>query len=179
MKKSYKLAAAGTLLVGLLATGVSAAQASEATKANPISNLVAALAQKFNLNQSDVQKVFDEQHAAMETQMKADRTAKDKELLAQAVTAGKLTQAQANLITAKKAEIEAGRDAFRASLEGKTKDQIAALMKTQAESLKSWATANNIPGDYLRFVGGFGHGKMGRGLGFGEHDGSHGPEMKK
>ena len=164
MKKSYKVAAASALLVGILAVGASAASAAE-TKTNPMSTLVAAIAQKFNLNASDVQKVFDEQHAAMETQMKSERAAQDKTKLAQAVTDGKLTQAQADLITAKKAELEAGRDAFRASLEGKTKAEVATLMKAQAESLKQWATANNISEQHLRFLGGPGFGNgHGRGM---------------
>lgn len=163
MKTHYKLAAAGAL-VGLLAVGVgTAAYAADSTKpANPMNNLVAALAQKFNLNQADVQKVFDDQAASM----KAEHEQREKDMLAKAVTSGKLTQAQADAITAKKAELEAGREAFKASLQGKTQQEVQTLMTAQADSLKQSATANNIPEQYLRFLGGpgFGHGH-GRGQG--------------
>lgn len=170
MKNYHKLAAAGALALTLAPIGFTvASDDTTAAHQNPMNGLAAAIAQKFNLNQADVQKVFDDQRAQMQTQMKTRGAEMEKTMLAKAVTDGKLTQAQAELITAKKAELEANAASFKASLSGKTKAEVQAAMKTQMDSIKSWATTNNIPVQYLRFLGGYGHGDrgmMGRGHGF-------------
>lgn len=159
MKKSTKVMAASAFVFGLAIAGSGAAHAALATNTlNPTNNVVNAIAQKFNLNAADVQKVFDEQH----TQMKAQHAEMQKVRLAQAVTAGKLTQAQADLILAKKAELEASREANRSALEGKTQVEREVFMKTQAENIKAWLTANNIPQEYMMGFDG-GHGDKGRG----------------
>ena len=135
--------------------GVMTVSAASENAQHPMANLVNAIAQKFNLNPTDVQKVFDDQktqmHVSMEQKL-ADRISK-------AVADGKLTQDQANKITAKIAELEA----FKTSLHGKTKQEIKAAMKTQMESLKQWVSDNNIPAGYLNF--GLHLGKMHRGFG--------------
>lgn len=126
---------------------------------NRMDGLVTAIAQKFNLNSADVQKVFEEQHAlkrAEHEQLFADK-------LKELVTAGTLTQEQADKITAKKAELEAQHESLKASLESMTKEQRKEAMRTHMQALKQWATDNNIPLQYLRFMGpGFiGHMKAG------------------
>jgi hypothetical protein len=150
MKQINKLAIPiAAFVAGLVIAGSVAAQAATTTGAtgthNPMSNIVNALAQKFNLNVSDVQQVFDDQHMQMEaehSQMLADR-------LNQAVKDGKLTQDQADKITAKQKE-----------LEGQPK---SAIQKRMAD-LKQWATDNGIPQEFMPFGmfgghhGGFGHG---------------------
>jgi hypothetical protein len=162
MNKRYVIYLA-TGAVALATIGVVAATtvsaASPAGSANPMTNLVNAIAQKFNLNASDVQKIFDDQKAQMKVQM--DQRYTDR--INQAVTDGKLTQDQANKILAKKAELQAQRQSQVASLQGKTKAEIQAEMKTQMDALKQWATDNNIPMEYLMFGPMGGHG-FGRGM---------------
>ena len=154
--KKKSVIATSALVLGLAVTGAAAAKAAETGGAQrPMNNLVSAIAQKFNLNASDVQQVFDEQRSRMEAQ----RTLAEASRLAQAVTDGKITQAQADLITAKRAELEAARASGTASLENATKEERAAAMQAQMESLKAWATANNIPLEYLMMPpGSRGHG---------------------
>ncbi len=126
--------------------------------------LVQMIAQKFNLNQSDVQAVFDQYRQDQQTQHQ-DRI---KTRLDQAVTAGKITTDQETLILNKLQETAAGRAAFMASLQGMTPtDRKAALQKAHQNFL-DWATANGIDPQYL--FGGFGGGRMGMG---------HGPETKR
>ncbi len=117
-----------------------------------MSNLVTAIATKFNLNKDDVQAVFDEQ----KDQMHADMEAKVAAHISDAVTAGKLTQAQADAITAKQAEI----DTFLQSQESKTPAEREAAMKTEMDSLKAWAKSNNIPKGFA-FPHFLGHPPMG------------------
>jgi hypothetical protein len=133
------------------------------TNTNPMSSLVTAIATKFNLNAAEVQTVVDEtmqaEHAAREAQMQQAQAAR----LSAAVTAGKLTQAQADLITAKTAELRATMEANRIANQSLTMEQRKAKMDEQRTALQAWATANNIPTEYLHFVGG--------GKGMGVHGG--------
>jgi len=94
--------------------------------------------------------------AEMETKRQQQFT----DRVAKAVGDGKLTQAQADTITAKKAEFEAA----KTSLEGKTKEERRTAMEAQRELLETWAKANNIPDGYLPCQG---RGMMGGHRGFG------------
>ncbi|GEM_PF-1169982 len=145
-----KLALSATALAGVVSLGagvlsVSAAQAT-GEKADRMSGLVTALAQKFHLNVTDVQQVFDQQHQEMHVQMQAKHAEHMKTFLDQAVKAGKLTQAQEDLIIAKHKELQAAREALKA----KTPEERQAAMKTEQEALAQWAKANNIPVEYLK-----------------------------
>lgn len=152
----------------VIAAGIGVANAAtNVTNNNQMSELVTAIASKFNLNASDVQAVFDGQKTKMDAARKekmAEMETKHQQefatRLSQAVAAGKLTQVQAGLITSKKAELEAS----SSNLEGKTAEERRAAMATQMESLKQWAKDNNIPEGYLPC--GFGHGRGFGGLGF-------------
>lgn len=163
-KKSTMLAAASIAIgLGLSGAGLIHAQTTT-TSSNPMSNLVSAIAQKFNLNQSDVQQVFDDQHA----QMEAQHQQMFKDHIAQLVTDGKLTQEQADKIVAKQAELQTQREANRAAMEGKTETERHAAMDAERTALQKWATDNNIPMEYLRFgigKGPKGHGGPGRAFG--------------
>lgn len=134
--------AAGTVL------GIGAVNAAGTTTGpRPIDNLIQAIATRFNLNQADVQKVFDEQRATMITQHEQHFT----DRLTQAVTDGKLTQAQAEAIIAKKAELEAQRPDFK----DRTPAEIRSEMQTRHQDLIDWAEANNIPQEFRFFDMGF------------------------
>lgn len=134
--------------------GMASAQSSSSNR----DGLVDKIAQKFNLNKNDVQKVFDEQHAAHE----AERQQRMEERLAQAVKDGKLTQAQADAIKSKMAEMKT----FKDSLKDKTEQERHDAMKTKMDELKQWADQNNIPKGYFPM----GHGmKGGHGPRHGEH----------
>ena len=150
MKKISKsqIVAAAAIALGLSAVGTGVIQAAANNNSTkPMNGLVTAIAQKFNLNPTDVQAVVDSQRM----QMKAEHQQKEAQMLAdrlkQAVANQKLTQAQADLITAKQQELEN----FEASLTGKTPEERATAMKSQFASLGQWASANNIPKEYLLF----------------------------
>ena len=167
MKTFTKIAVTSVAIVGLMGSGVGViyAASSTAKTGNPFSNLVSAIATKFNLNASDVQKVFDEQQQQMAAQRQATEQQRMKTMLDKAVTAGKLTQAQEDLIVAKQTEVKT----FTESLTGKSATDRQAAMKTEMASLKTWATDNKIPAQYAMFGGGpgMGLGRGGMGMGFG------------
>jgi hypothetical protein len=161
--KKRVLAGSAIIALGLMFAGASVSKAANSTDGkNPMNSLIQAIATKFNLSTTDVQAVFDEQRVQMEKeheQVFADR-------LTQAIADGKLTQDQADKITAKRAELEA----LRTSLDGKTEDEKRAAAKTQMDALKDWATENNIPAEFMMF------GKMG-GHGMGDKAGMKGKMM--
>jgi hypothetical protein len=149
-------AAAGMAVMG---AGVIHAATSTSTGTTPISNLVNAIATKFNLKTADVQQVFDQQR----TQMAAQRTQDEKLRLDQAVKDGKITQAQEDLIIAKLAE----QRAFRESLSGKTQAEREAAISANRTALQKWMTDNNIPWGYVPMGGGRGYRGMGGHYGMG------------
>lgn len=165
VKKSLLMLSAVTVL-GL--GGIAALHAAPTDAAGNSTNLIDRLVQRFNLNKSDVQEVFDEQRQAMEAQREQEM----KDRLAQSVTDGKLTQAQADLITAKHNELKS----FMDSLKDKTPQERHDALKTKMDEIKQWAQDNNIPLQYLHLGGprprGFGHGFGGHmGMGMMHHDG--------
>ncbi len=134
MKKirySRRLLAASTLIAGL---GVVAIGASTTLAAQPsfeqghLSGLVEAIAERFNLSESDVQQVIDEQ---IEEQRALHETHKQ-EMLAKAVVDGKLTQAQADAISAK----DIDEKAFFESLSSLDEDARHEAIKAHMEEMK-------------------------------------------
>jgi predicted phage gp36 major capsid-like protein len=158
--KKY-LVAAGIVTAASVAglTGYAAVNAATDTNStNPMSSLVSAIAKKFNLQTSDVQAVFDEQRSSME----AERETKVKEEVAQLVTDGKLTQAQADTINAKRAELQKERAANRSSDQSMTEAQRKAKMDERKTALDTWLKNNTIDAQYAYLLmGGHGHGGPG------------------
>lgn len=160
MKKQL-LAAGIATTIGIAGIGAGAASAatSNNSKTDPMSSLVDKLATKFNLNKADVQQVFDEQRTTME----AERETKVKESVAKLVTDGKITQAQADAINAKRAELQKQREASKDSMKDKTKAERKTEMDQRKTELESWAKQQGIDTQYLRYVMGGGHGHGGPG----------------
>lgn len=158
MKKQLITAGIATAVgvTSLAGFGVANAATDTSNSTGPMSSLVDAIATKFNLNESEVQSVFDEQR----TQMKAEREAEIKEKVAQLVTDGKITQAQADKINAKRAELKAEREANKDSSDTKTREAMKSEMEAKRTELKTWAEENDIDEQYLRYVIG-GHGRHG------------------
>ncbi|HEY1085749.1 MAG TPA: hypothetical protein VGE34_03435 [Candidatus Saccharimonadales bacterium] len=152
MKKSL-LAAGVVTAIGLTGVAGAATYAASSTQADPMSGLVGAIASKFNLDKSEVQKVFDEQRSQMET----ERENEIKDELAQLVKDGKLTQAQADKITAKREELKKEREANRTSGEKPSKSDMKKNMEARKTALEKWAKENGIDSQYLRYVFGGGH----------------------
>jgi gas vesicle protein len=154
-KKKLKYIIPAIATLALVAGGTTYAATTKGH--NPFANLATVIAEKFNLKTADVQSVIDETMAAERQQRGVNRQG-PAEQLAQAVTDGKLTQAQADLITAKKSEMKTAIEALRDA----TQEERQAAMKTQMDTLKQWATDNNIPEQYIMGLGrGTGGGRSG------------------
>lgn len=158
--KNYLVAAgivAATGAAGL--TGLAVANAATGnTGHDHMSSLVDALASKFNLNKSDVKAVFDTNRE----QMQAQHEQEIKDQAAQLVKDGKLTQAQADALSAKRAELQKEREANRAADQDLTRDQRKATMDERRTALEAWLKEQGIDAQYrYLLMGGRGHGPGG------------------
>jgi hypothetical protein len=158
MKRVHTLALAASAAAIVLTSGGFAAQhAFAATDTTTEKTLVERISERFNLNKTDVQAVVDEAHAARHAEMQA----KVAERLTQAVTDGKITQAQKDLITTKQAEVQKKMDEIRAMTDETARKEA---LKTLREETQKWATDNNIAERWIGPMGGKGgHGGAGRG----------------
>lgn len=156
MKKVIIASSIAALGVTGLAGGAVFATANSTSGTDPMSGLVSAIATKFNLKKDNVQKVFDEQRTQMETQ----REQEVKDQVAQLVKDGKLTQAQADKINAKRAELVKEREANRTSEQNLTDAQRKTRMEERKTTLDTWLKDNSIDSQYAYLLMG---GRGGRG----------------
>ncbi len=117
-----------------------ATSAATTDTANPVSSLVQKISVKFNLNQSDVQAVFDQDHA----DRKAQRENKYDAQLTQNVTIGKITKAQKDLILAKHKEIISLQKTDMQNMKNMTHEERKAATLKKRTELEVWAKQNNI-----------------------------------
>ena len=138
-----------------MGAGFLSTQSVFADDTNRQETLVTKIAEKFKLNKTDVQAVFD----ANRSERRASMEAKYEERLTQLVTDKKITEAQKSLLLAKHEELEAAHKAQMANNANLTPEQRKAQRETERKSLEEWAKANNVDIQYL--FGGFGMGGHG------------------
>lgn len=156
-----KLIVAGTVAtLGLAGLAGGTAFATTHNGNGPMSDLPNAIATKFHLNESDVQKVFDEQRAKMDAAREQDQKAE----LAQLIKDGKLIQEQADKITAKRTELDKEREVNRTSDQNLTDEQRKAKMDEHKTALDTWLKDNDIDSQYSYLLIGGRSGHGGRGM---------------
>jgi hypothetical protein len=161
MKKKLLLATASILSAGLIIASTTPIAAEE--PATHQESLIQRLAQKFNVKESDVKAVFDEERAAR----RAEHHQQVESKLTEAVSDGKLTEAQKQLILTKHAELQREMEQQQTAWQAKTPAERRTLMAERREALEQWAQQNNIDLEYFRgpsMMGNRGH----RGM-MGEH----------
>ncbi len=121
------------------------------TNSNPFSSLAKQIAETFNLNQAEVETVFTEHRNQRRAQMENGFT----ERLTQAVSEGKITEAQKQLILEKRQEFMTQREVGQPLTE--------AERTAHHEEMEAWAQQNGIDMDYV-MMGGRGNGRGMRGM---------------
>lgn len=169
-----------TLAITIIGTGIISLRnvsAQETTGQDHMASLVQKIADTFGLDKTQVQALFDqdrqERQTEMETkraEMEANMETKLLEQLNQAVTDGKLTEAQKQLVLDKRTELKTSQEANRDAMKDLSEDERKTKMESEKEALKTWAEINGIDEKYLML----GMGRGGRG-----HMGSEGelPQM--
>jgi putative NIF3 family GTP cyclohydrolase 1 type 2 len=117
---------------------------------NTVSDIVARIAEKFNLKQEDVQKVFDEEKARHKAQWQKNLEAK----LNDAVKNGDITDSQRQAILEKQKEIQS----FRDSLKNLPDDQRKEKIRSFYDELQKWINKQGLTKKQLRKIGLFGIG---------------------
>lgn len=152
--KNYKkslLVAGGVMALGTAGLGVGAtASALTSTSGDKQASLIEALAKKFNVDKSEVQKVFDDNRATREAEMKTTRDA----ALKKALTDKKITQEQYDHIAAAWKDIDTARTA--AGDPTSQTEQQRTDMKKKMDELRTWMQQQNISPETLGITGGFG-----------------------
>lgn len=156
MKRKVLVPVVAFVLVGAGLFGITNSYADTTPDQYP--SIVQKLVSKFNLNESEVKAVFDEDRTERKTQMEKNF----EEQLTQLVKDGKITEAQKQLILAKHKELSSQRQSEMEAMKNLTPDERKAKMKTQRTELEKWAKDNGIDARYLMR---FGHRGMGRHMG--------------
>lgn len=153
MKSKVLLPAIAIVITGAAAFGTVSTFA-QSTQ-NPHTSLVQKIAERFGLNESEVQAVFDEERETM----KKEKQTRFEEKLTQAVADGKLTEEQKQLIIAKQAELGKTRKADFESIKNLSEEERKTKMDAERIALETWAQEHDIDMQYL-FGGFFGGRKM-------------------
>lgn len=102
--------------------------------------LVDKIANTFNLNKADVQKVFDQEHTARQ----AEHKAQIEKRLQTLVDKGTITSDQKTAILQKLDELEASREQDKGSMKDLTPAERKAKMDEQKTALEAWAKQQGI-----------------------------------
>jgi len=132
------MAAALVAVMGMGTIGVASTfAAAPLDSANRFAGLQEAIAQRFHVDVADVQQVFQEQHARMQDEMRAQ----SQERLDALVADGKLTQEQVDALQAKHQEMEA----LQKSLKDATPQERKDAIESHREDMKAFADELGLP----------------------------------
>ena len=163
MKFSKQLIVPAVALGAIVSlAGASTVSAEEADQGPE--RMIERLAERFSLNQDEVRSFFEGEREARQ----AKRQAAFEERLSGAVSEGKISESQKQLILEKREELRAEREANRESYRDMDRDERREARKSRRAELQAWAEENGIDMRYL--VGR--HGKGGPHGGFGSGQGA-------
>jgi hypothetical protein len=143
MKTKFILPVLTILVLGGAVLGVTRVAAEDSTRKYP--PIIDKLVQRFGLNVDEVKAVFDTER----TERQVENKTRFEEHLAQAVTDGKLTEAQKQLVLQKHEEMQSQRQAEIDSMRDLTPEQRREKMKERQAEMKAWAEQNNIDVDLI------------------------------
>lgn len=159
MEQNRKYFIPSLVLLTAMGTGIYGISSAGAEGGEKQASIIERIASKFNLDKSDVQKVFEEERSERQKLMRENFEKR----LDEAVDKGELTEAQKKLITEKRAEMEKQIETRRDEM-GQNRKNLSSLteaerrtemekrqaeMKKQREDLEAWAKENSIDKKYL------------------------------
>lgn len=109
------------------------------------------IAEKFDLNENEVQEVLDQ----VREERKSELQARHESRLNEAVENGEITEDQKNLIINKQKEIKENRSESKENYKDMSISERQNLFSEKKEELKAWAEQNDIDPKYL--YAGLGH----------------------
>ena len=157
MSKTLTTVGVGAAIV---AGSMMAVTAASAHYGGDNSERVAEFAERFELEESEVQAYFDEKHEARQQERETARA----EHMAGLVEAGTLPQEQADALSAKHEELRAAVQSLKES--DASREEMKSQMEENRDAMQAWAEEQGINLDDVRPEKGEGHRKGPRG-GFG------------
>ena len=148
------------MLVAIVIATIPAAnaQTNATTQPNFFQGLIQSIAQKFGLQQSQVQSVVNDYHQQQKQKMQQNMQDRQKQRLDQLVKDGKITSTQETLIINELASL---RNKYNPeNMKDKTPDQRKTQMDSMQNEFKAWAQSQGI--DPSIIMPGFGMGPRGR-----------------
>lgn len=136
MNKTFGILALSILAIGGSVFAVTTVQAEDTRN----TSLIQKISQRFGLSERDVTQVFEQNRQERQKEM----SQRFEERLTQAVTDGKLTEAQKQLIMTKHSEIQKQRDTNFETMKNKTPQERRAAMESLHTELEAWAKDNGI-----------------------------------
>ncbi len=143
------LAAVAISTIGAGAMGT-ATFAQSVSDAGEMPEFVQRLAERFNLDVTEVQEVFTEFKAEHKAEAQAKQAEKQQERFDEAVTNGDLTTSQVQLIENKRAELKASFEENRDTFKDLSEEERKALKESTRSEVEAWAEANGIDAKWLK-----------------------------
>ncbi len=131
--------------------------------------LIQKIAEKFNLNQNEVEQVFNEAREEHQAQRQQEMQQRMQERLNEAVANGTITQEQKELLETKHEEMRKEREANKESWQNMEPEERREAAEQRREAMENWAEENGIDLKALMPERGEGGPKMGKGMGRGLH----------
>jgi hypothetical protein len=157
-KKTLITVATVSVLSGGLVAVTNAFAQTSASGQNGIPSLVQEIANKFHLNTSDVQSVFDQHKQEMQSKMESNYET----YLQNLVNSGKITEEQQQMILNKHKALLSQMQSNKNNFKNMTPAERKSQMQASLQELKNWAKQNDINLQYLRPFGpGRGFGRFG------------------
>jgi Skp family chaperone for outer membrane proteins len=113
----------------------------------PWSDLVTKISQKFGLDKTQVQTVFDDFHAQKKSEREADMKNREEARLTRLVTDKKITEAQKQAILSELTAIKSKYN--QDALKDKTPEERKTHMQAMKDELTTWAKNQGIDPNYL------------------------------
>lgn len=135
-----------TIVCGLF-LGASHIQAVTTTQENKFTSFIHELAQKFNINETELKNFFEDKRSAHMTRMHDNLDTK----LDKLVSNGKITAAQKKLILDKLTELKNNQKNRAENFNNMTEEQRKAARDAERKDLQDWANKNGIDLQYLMF----------------------------
>lgn len=163
MNKALAVLLTTVLVSGMMVFKSSTAEAQEATGMRDRANMVNAFSQKLGIDPDKAEEAMEQVRAEHQAQMQEALT----EDLEEAVSSGKLTEAQKQLILEKHEELKSTREQRQLSRAQLTREERLAQREQERSELLDWAEANQIDPEFISFGPKLDGSGMGKGMGIG------------
>lgn len=133
-----------TALALLTLVGVTTATSIRAEEMGNYPPIIQKLVERFNLNPSEVQEVFNQEREERQQRRQEEGQTRLEERLNEAVQNGDLTEEQKQLLLNKHQELQQERETNREAVQNMTREEHQVAMEAERAELEAWSEENGI-----------------------------------